>query len=68
MSDSPKRTLCIVVPCYNEAVNLPTLVQSVTPVLESLDISWHWLFVDDGSCDATAVVLAQLRANDARVR
>jgi polyisoprenyl-phosphate glycosyltransferase len=59
--------LCIVIPAYNEALNLGALYREVTAALGDVGISWSFLFIDDGSADATAEVLAQLRASDQRV-
>lgn len=53
--------LSIVVPVYNEEDVLPLLVQRLRPVTDSLGTSYEVVAVDDGSTDATAVVLQRIR-------
>jgi glycosyltransferase involved in cell wall biosynthesis len=60
--------LSIVVPCYNEAGNIPALLSRLLPVLDGLGMSAEVVFVDDGSMDATALALDQAHAADARVK
>lgn len=61
--------LCVVIPCYNEEESIPVLVEKLTPVLEAeTGGSWSILFVDDGSRDATARLMWDLNAKDARYR
>jgi polyisoprenyl-phosphate glycosyltransferase len=59
--------LCIVVPAFNEAANLEAFHKEVSAILEPLDLSYTILFVNDGSSDATAEILARLRDRDPRV-
>jgi polyisoprenyl-phosphate glycosyltransferase len=59
--------ICVVVPAYNEAANLEAFHREATAVLRELNVSWRFLFVDDGSRDATSEVLERLRAADERV-
>lgn len=49
--------LSVVVPVFNEEEALPHLLRELTPVLESLGVTWEILFVDDGSTDGTARLL-----------
>ncbi len=60
--------LSVVVPAYNEAASLPHLYASLTPILESLKLSYEIIFVNDGSVDDTARVLAGLHQTDSSVR
>ena len=46
-----------VVPAYNEAANLPLLLQELTQALAALSPRWEVIVVDDGSRDDTAAVL-----------
>ena len=59
-------TLSVIVPTFNEAANVPVLVQRVARAL--LGISWEIVFVDDNSPDDTSIVAKQLGQRDARVR
>ena len=52
---APRKPVTIVVPCYNEAPTLPYLANTLESVRKLLapDYDVQFLFVDDGSCDAT---------------
>ena len=58
----------VVVPVYNEEACIDPLWSRLRPVLQGLGQSWEVLFVDDGSSDRSADLLAALRAGDRRVR
>lgn len=49
--------LSVVVPLYDEAEVLPLLVERLRPVLESLEVPYEVIAVDDGSTDQTPVLL-----------
>ena len=49
---SPRTRLLVVLPTYNEALNLPLLIPRILVALENADV----LVVDDGSPDGTAAV------------
>ncbi|GAA1629633.1 glycosyltransferase family 2 protein [Actinoplanes couchii] len=53
--------LTVVVPVYNEQDVLPLFAERIRPVLDGLHVSYEVLAVDDGSRDATPVVLESLR-------
>ena len=46
--------ISVVIPCFNEEENIFSLWDELYPVLESLNISWEVIFVDDCSSDSTA--------------
>src|ERR1700760_103443 len=59
--------LSVVVPTYNEAENVPLLVEKLNGALAGID--WEVIFVDDDSRDGTAKVARGLAASSAgRVR
>jgi glycosyltransferase involved in cell wall biosynthesis len=58
----------LVIPVYNEAESLPVLAAEVGAAMERLGRPYEVLFVDDGSTDGGAEVLAGLAAADPRVR
>jgi len=60
--------LSVVIPVYNEEESLLPLWTELRPVLEGLGIAFEVVFVDDGSQDASAEIIRQLREGDARVR
>jgi dolichol-phosphate mannosyltransferase len=62
----PAPELCVVVPTFNEAANVPILVERLRRALAGCD--WEALFVDDNSPDGTAAVAQAIGETDARVR
>jgi glycosyltransferase involved in cell wall biosynthesis len=61
-------TISVTIPVYNEEDNLRPLCARLVPVLESLDMPWEAVFVDDASTDGSAGVLDALAAQDARLK
>lgn len=54
----PERpSLSCILPAYNEAANLPLLLDRLAPVLDGLSDAWEVIVVDDGSVDDTAQAL-----------
>lgn len=47
----------LIIPCYNEAQNLPTMLAATTAVFDRADIDYELVFVNDGSSDDTTEVL-----------
>lgn len=58
--------LTIVVPTFNEAGNVRTLVDRLSLAL--VGVEWEVVFVDDDSPDMTAEVVASIAQHDSRVR
>lgn len=54
-------TLTVVIPVYQEQESWPLLTQRLRPVLDGLDATYEVLVVDDGSTDATPVLLQRER-------
>jgi polyisoprenyl-phosphate glycosyltransferase len=67
-SDEQPTAISIVLPCYNEAINLPILYERLRDVLDRESITWEMIAVDDHSADSTFEVLANLAQRDRRVR
>ena len=66
---SARPTVSLVVPTFNEELNLPNFHQAVGEIAASYsDLDWEFLFVDDGSRDRSFEVLDALRRSDDRVR
>ncbi len=62
------RELSVVVPVFNEQENIPELYRRLVAVLEPSVTSFEIVFVDDGSRDATWMLVQELAAADGRVR
>ena len=60
--------LSVVVPIYNEVDNLRPLCQRVREVLASTEWSYELILVDDGSLDGSSELLAELHAEDKRIK
>ena len=63
-----KPTISIVVPIYNEEPVLPELHRRVSQVMEETDEPWELVLINDGSHDRSAAVIAELHAQDERVK
>jgi len=59
--------VCAVVPCFNEVDALPLFHPRLVQALDSLEMTWRILYVDDGSTDATFAALEALVGADSRV-
>jgi glycosyltransferase involved in cell wall biosynthesis len=55
MSDTPY--LSLVIPCYNEQENVPTLLQRVEAALNHVGKPYEVIIIDDGSTDSTPQLL-----------
>ena len=58
----PAPDVSIVVPIYNEAENLPDLVERIAQAMATQPLGFELLAVDDGSTDASAARLRELAA------
>lgn len=65
-SGGARPRLSLVIPCYNEAANLPLLVQRLRESF--LDPRCEVILVDNGSSDDSPAVLAALLAGQSRIR
>jgi dolichol-phosphate mannosyltransferase len=68
MSTPQTTQLSVVVPVFNERDNLVPLLTEIRAALASLNLPYEVIFVDDGSGDGSAEVLASLARNDSVVR
>jgi dolichol-phosphate mannosyltransferase len=60
--------LSLVVPCYNEAENLPALFAAIFQAVEPLKIPFEIIVTDDCSQDCSWEVLEEFAARDRRLR
>jgi dolichol-phosphate mannosyltransferase len=59
----PPRTVCIVLPAYNEADHLPALLHALRETMEDNRIGYEIIVVDDGSHDHTAAIVKEWGAD-----
>ena len=67
-SGTRRSMLSIVIPAYNEEGNLERLKTELSAVLDTLDLDWEIVLVDDGSRDTTWSQIESLHRRDVRVR
>jgi len=65
---NPTLGLSIVLPVYNEAGSLPSLIPELTATLRQLGRSYEVLAVDDGSSDDSVAVLRRLQEQEPHLR
>ena len=64
-----KKTVGLIVPCYNEEEALPVFYEAVCEVASGLEnYDFSFLFVNDGSRDRTLEVLKEIAEKDERVQ
>lgn len=65
-----KKSLSIVIPCYNESEGIPYLVSQLNPAVEKLQQKYalELIFVDDGSSDKTNELLQQYYGNNPQAK
>jgi undecaprenyl-phosphate 4-deoxy-4-formamido-L-arabinose transferase len=68
MSETPAPDLSVVVPLLDEERNVVELVRRTIAALEARRMRFELIAIDDGSRDATASLLRDLEAEDARLR
>ena len=68
-TSTPKKpkTISIVIPVYNEAENIPILLDHLKPVLEDLPHTFEIFFVDDGSSDGSWQVIQMLKQANRKI-
>lgn len=63
------KLISIVVPCYNEEKSIELFYSTVQPILEGIDyIDYEFIYVNDGSKDATEEKLKELSKLEMKVR
>jgi len=61
--------ISIIVPCYNEEKALPLFYEEITRVAEMMEeVTFEFLFINDGSKDKTNELLKELNKKDKRVK
>jgi dolichol-phosphate mannosyltransferase len=61
------KKLSVVIPCYNEAENIPKLYERLTRVLKTQTSNYEIIFVDNNSTDQSEKIFRDLGENDKKV-
>lgn len=56
--------LTLILPVYNERESIPLLYEKLRAVLDSLELTWEIIFIDDGSTDGSTEALCALQEQD----
>lgn len=67
-STNQRKAISVVVPVYNEAANVPLLVEELGKRADALDYDFEFLLVDDGSRDESVEAIQLAAARDHRVQ
>ena len=62
-----KKLLSIVIPCFNEEEAIPLFYREVKKVLDTIDINYELLFIDDGSKDNSVLEMMNIAKKDENV-
>lgn len=64
--------ISIVIPCFNEERNIPVYYEEVSKVIEEdanlSNVSFEFIFVDDGSYDRTLEIIKSLSEEDGQIK
>ena len=65
-----KKSISIIIPVYNEQENISAVYTQITVILQSLKplYEYEFIFVNDGSKDASWTILADLAQNNPCVK
>lgn len=66
-TQTPSRSLSVVVPIFNERDNVAPLYDKVRESMDAIGLPWELVLVDDGSRDGSADLLDEVAAKDARI-
>ncbi len=65
--EPPSLDLSLVIPVFNEEENLAPLAAEIRAALDSEDLTYEVIFIDDGSSDSSFARMQELAAADERV-
>jgi dolichol-phosphate mannosyltransferase len=65
---TPRRTLSVVAPAYNEQDNIRRVYERLCAVMAGLDVEWELIFSVDPCTDRTEELILELREEDSRVK
>jgi dolichol-phosphate mannosyltransferase len=60
--------LAVIAPCYNEEKNIKIFYEKLVSVINQLNISYNFIFVDDGSIDNSWKIIQELNSRDKNIK
>lgn len=63
-----EKDLTVIIPVFNEELNLETLYSRLKKVTNLLEVSYEFIFINDGSRDRSLDIIVQLTKSDASVK
>ena len=64
-----KKLISIVLPCFNEEENIPTLYTQLCAVVDKIEAyQFEFIFIDNCSQDKSVDIIEKLATQDARVK
>ncbi len=65
---SERKTVSVMIPCYNEEENVRPIYEAVRQQLLALPYDYEILFIDNKSQDRTREIIREICAEDQRVK
>ena len=62
------QSVSLIIPCYNEEESIPLFLETIRPIADREPYRFEFIFINDGSSDATPEVLRAEHAKDRRVK
>jgi len=62
------KTISIIIPVYNEELNIIPIYEAVTVILKNIDAGAEFIFINDGSNDGSLTILRSLAEKDNSVK
>ncbi|MDD2285681.1 MAG: glycosyltransferase family 2 protein [Paludibacter sp.] len=60
--------LSVIIPCYNEELVIEETYKRLHKVMQTMDLSYELIFINDGSRDKTLAILSRLASQDKQVK
>lgn len=64
----PAHSVSLIIPCYNEEDSVSLFLETIRPIVDREAYSFEFIFINDGSTDATLHALLAERARDRRIK
>lgn len=68
MENLRNKRISIIIPVFNEEESLLALIEEINKVVQKIDTSFDFLFVNDGSTDSSLKILKKIKKQDERVK